>query len=102
MAADDEIAQEAGFDVELYAKEKLKRQRMADAKEAIEAELELRTSDSARTLHEGGGIKVIDTGLGNAIIVAEDGDKITPTPVSHAMAKKLFERLTGKAKSAKS
>jgi len=89
------IAEEAGFNTKLYAKEKLKRERMAEAMSAIEMELELaKEQGTEKVLVEGGGYKVIGLGLGTANVLDEDGNQMNAQPIPVEMAKALFKKLT--------
>lgn len=89
----EELAKQAGFDVEKYGKEKLKRERMAAAMTAIEQELQLADEQEHKVVAEKGGFKVKDLGLGRAIVEDPDGNKLVPTPIPVEQAKLLLKKL---------
>ena len=93
----EEIARTAGYDVERFRKDRIRRERLAAASSAIEAELEIAGSaGEEEVLAEDAGYKVIGLPLDNAHLVDIDGNRLTPNPVSRPVAMKLFESLTAK------
>lgn len=89
------IAREAGFDIEKLGKERVKRQRLRDAYDAIE-----RDSDAGVSTHsvvdEKGGFRLVDIGQERYIITSADDSNVTLTavPLPHKEAKRLWDELT--------
>ena len=92
----DDMAREAGFPVEKYAKEKVRRERMAQAMEAIDSELSKVAEDEHQVLSDVKGFKVIDIGLGRHNVQDPDGNVLNSVPLSIEVANKLVERLVPK------
>lgn len=92
----DKLAKEAGFDVDVLSKQKLKRERLAQAREAIEREID--TSDVTREMIvERNGFSVTHIGLGRYVVEDPDGTVMNPTPLSKQIALKLFDDLVPKS-----
>ena len=89
----EELAAQAGFDTKQYAKERLRRDRMASAMSAIEAELALSADNAENVIEERDGFKIIELALGNANVVDEDGHLMNPVPIPVAQAKELLKHL---------
>lgn len=95
----DAVAKGAAYDVETLGKERLKRERMAEAMTAIEIELELAiTADEETVLWERGGYRVVKLALGNAHVYDDDGNKLTPIPIPEKEAKLLLDHLVPEEK----
>ena len=88
----EKIAKEAGFDVALLAKHKLKRERLAQAREAIEREID--TGELTKEIvRQRSGFSLTHIGLGRYIVEDPDGTVLTPEPQSKQIAEKLFDEL---------
>ncbi len=92
-----DLARQAGFDVEKLGRERTKRERMATAFAAIEAEIEGRSEKEA-TLVERNGFKLIDIGLGRTVIKDPDGLSLVSNPVPLEYGQKLFDMLAPEVK----
>jgi hypothetical protein len=90
----ENLAKEAGFPVQEYARKRTAKARMAKAMSAIEAELAVAEEDRP-VLAERGGYKVVGLGLGRAQITDEDGNALTDEPVAQDYALKLLTELAG-------
>lgn len=88
-----ELARQAGFDVEKDMREKLKQERLAAAKRAIEAELREEEDAIAEALSGKSGFDVRHLGGGQYALFGKDGKKLTRV----AMTKADAELLLGKA-----
>lgn len=90
--ASPELAKEAGYDIEKYGKEKLRRERMDQAMREIEAELNMDTIE--RSVHkELKGFKSINIGLGRYIVMDPEGNQLTKQPISREQSELLLEKL---------
>lgn len=87
----DDLARAAGFDVEKYAKDRLYRERMAAAKEAIEVELS--KASEVVEVEERGGFKVLDIGLGRHNVTDPEGRVLNAEPLPKDIASALLKRL---------
>lgn len=74
----DELARQAGYPVDLHSKEKNRRERMAAAKQAIEAELGVADGGTKTVRAERDGFKVLDIGLGRFDVLDPDGNILHP------------------------
>lgn len=94
------LAKQAGFDTETLTKERIKRERMASAMAAIEAEL---GSDAQKAtldvVLERGGYKVVHIGLGRHNVLDPDGNKLNSIQLPEQEAIKLVEHLAPDAES---
>lgn len=96
----DALAREAGFDIERFGKEKIKRERMAIAMGAIERELEAQGDAKPEPVYEKAGFKVYDIGLGRHNVVDPDGNQLNASPLSREIADVLIRELTPKEEDA--
>ena len=95
----DTVAAQAAYDVETLGKERLKRERMAEAMTAIEIELDLAvTADEETVLWERGGYRVVKLALGNAYVFDDENNKLTPIAIPEAEAKLLLDHLVPEKK----
>ncbi len=94
----DDIAREAGYDVEQLAKERLKKERKAQAMQMIDAELADDKDVTEETIVEKDGYKVVSTGLGRNHVIDPDGNRLTSFPLALEAAKKLLDGMTGNIK----
>lgn len=82
------LAKSAGFDVEFYSKEKVKRDRMAAAKAVIENDLKDAKDETGEKIDLDGGYSIVGIGLGRYMLKDPDGNTLTETPLSkeHALS----------------
>ena len=93
------VAKGAHFDIETLGKERIKRERMAEAMTAIEIELELAvTADEETILWERGGYRVVKLALGNAYVYDDENNKLTPIAIPQEEAKLLLDHLVPEEK----
>lgn len=90
-----DVARAAGFDVDRYAKMKLKREKMREFEQTIEAQLAMEdeSGEGPAVLAERGGFKVIDAKLGNVWVVDADGEKMNDRPISEKAGLLLLDQL---------
>lgn len=91
----DSIARAAGFDIDLYAKAKLRRERMAAAREAIDKEIELNATVEHKVIAEAQGYKAVDIGLERYNVVDPDSNTLNTIPLSKPVAMALLKELSG-------
>jgi len=107
-----QLASAAGFETEKYAKEKYKRDKMAEFRYKMEQELDIEAEGApAKVLAERAGYKVVETALGYANVFDPDGLKLNERPITEAEAKLLLDfmappveepvKVKGKTKTAK-
>src|SRR5690606_11464297 len=89
----DSIAAAAGIDVERYAKEKLRRERMAQMSSMLDAELAIVPEGVHDVIATAGDMKLLRLAHGHAKIVDADGAALTDKPISEQMASALLEEL---------
>lgn len=92
----EEFAQAAGFPIDSLRREKIKRERMAQAKQAIEAELEVQAS-VREVVEEKDGFKVYSIGLGRHAVEDPAGNSLSKEPLTKEQALLLLKALTEKA-----
>lgn len=90
----DQLAKEAGYDVEKFGKDKLKRERMAKAMTAIEAELAIADEVGKKNVvEEKGGFKIVDMGVGRHYVEDPDGNRLNSVPLPVEQARVLLTQL---------
>lgn len=90
------LAREVGFDVDKHRKARIKREKMSEYMNQVEAELEMLSEAGEEVvLHELGGYKVVQINEDSANVFTTEGDKLNSValPISKAVA--LLEKLTG-------
>lgn len=92
----EKLAAEAGFPIKEYAKRRTAKERLANAMDAIEAELAI-TGETRKILASRGGYEVLAVGLGRARILDDDGNSLTEEPMAEDYALKLLTELAGPA-----
>jgi len=93
----EDIAKQAGFDVERLGREKAKRARIAAAMADIEADLQLDPeTDEQKVLIERDGYKMIAAGQNMAMLVDEENNRLTPVPLPLVEAEQLLDSLAPK------
>lgn len=92
----EEIARQAGFPVEKHAKQRLKLQRMADAKARISREIEQEDADreEVEVVAEVGGYKIVHIGLGRHQVQDAEGSPLHTEQLTREQADKLLQGLT--------
>jgi hypothetical protein len=91
---DEKLASEAGFDIENLGKERMKRERMKAAMDAIELELAIADeSGKEKVVLENQGFKVIDIGLGRHFVLDPEGNRLTQVALPLEQAKVLVQQL---------
>ena len=87
------LAKEAGFPVEKYAKERVRRERVAAAMGAIDEELKEADAQSQNVVVERNGFQVVEFGAGRHNVKDPDGNVLNTIPLTKEVAEKLLERL---------
>jgi hypothetical protein len=94
VAVSDALAASAGFDVVKFGKMKKRREQLAIAMEAIDADLEMQEYNEQReVVLEKGGFSVVAIGLGRHIIEDPDGGKLVDRPLTLEEAKAALDKL---------
>lgn len=88
----DELAEQAGYDLKQLGKLRLKRERMAAAMEAINAELESGEIERI-VVEERDGFQLVDIGYDRFNVEDPDGNVLNPVPLTKVQAKPLFDKL---------
>lgn len=89
----EKLAIEAGYDVQVYGKERIKRERMAQAMLAIEQELADADAQEAKIVSDIAGYKLVDIGLGRFNVVDPDDNVLNVIPLPHEQADLLRKKL---------
>lgn len=90
----EKLAGEAGFDVATLRKERVKRQRMAEAQARIEQEFATEQDDVEALLSvPESGLTVKHIGKGKYAIMDEEGNRLTKKPLTKAEAQTLMDDL---------
>lgn len=91
----DQIAREAGYNVEALAKERLRRERKAQASAIIDKEL----SNDETTLEECvnvlNGFKLVSIGMGRHNVKDPDGNILNAHPLTKESAERLLNSMAG-------
>lgn len=88
------FAEQAGFPIKEHAKERFKREKMKEFMAKVDQSLaEAEEAQDKEVLAEKGNYKVLAMAYGTAIVVDENGQRITPLPVAMAQAKGLLDAL---------
>lgn len=94
MPVSEKLAKEAGYDVEKLGKDKLRRERMATAAALIEQELADENDMERKVEVEVNGLRLVNIGKDRFVVEDPDGARLTPVPLTHAMAQGVFEAMT--------
>lgn len=90
----EKLAEQAGFDVKMLRKERMKRQRMAEYKAKVEAEFATEQEDVETLLSAPeSGLTVKHVGKGKYAIVDDEGVRLTKKPLTKAEAEVLINDL---------
>lgn len=101
----EEMAKACGFPVDLLAKYKLRKERMAVALETIESELSLDDDDDMHehvTLIEKEGYKLVSIGLGRHLLKDPDGELLTRKHLTEEEGKVILNAMVAKVQSDRS
>lgn len=97
LPVSDELAARAGFDIVKYGKMKKRREQLAIAMQAIDADLEMQDYSEAREIiEERRGIKLVHIGLGRHILEDPEGGKLVNRPLTLEEGKMALEGLVPK------
>lgn len=92
--ANEKLAGQAGFDVAVLRKEKLKRERMAQYQAKVEAEFATEQDDVENLLSAPeDGLTVKHIGKGKYAIFDADGERLTKKPLTKAESQNLMDDL---------
>lgn len=94
------LGKSAGFPVEFYAKQRVRKERMAQAMDAISTELDL-VENVTTVVREKGGFKIVDIGLGRHQVHDPDGDNLTKEPLTAQQADLVLDQLVPSIKETK-
>jgi hypothetical protein len=86
------LAREAGFDVGLFARRKLLKDRLAQAQEQITKDLEMAVESRVVVVGRG-GFSVVDIGHGRHQLLDPDGELLTPQWLPLEQARGLLDQL---------
>ncbi len=86
------LAREAGFQVDAFARDRLRRERMAKAMEAINLELET-LGPTREIVADNEGFKVIHIGLGRHRVEDPEGNTLTDQDLTKEQAELLLDKL---------
>lgn len=92
----EEIAKQAGFPVEKHAKQRIKLQRLADAKARITRDMEAEDleRDEVEVVSEVGGYRIVHIGLGRHQVQDADGSPLHTEQLTREQADSLLKGLT--------
>lgn len=91
----DQLAKEAGFDVDKLSKERVKKERKTQAMAMIDAELSSENDVREEVVAEKSGYKIIATGAGRHHVVDPDQNRLSSFPLSLEDATKLMNGMVG-------
>lgn len=91
----EDIAHQAGYNVDKLKRAKLRQERMELARQTIEEELEAST-DERRVVYEVGDYVLVDVGEGRTYIEDVDGNRYVGTPMPFEQAKTVVDSMAGK------
>lgn len=92
----EQFAKAAGYDVEKFAKDRVKLDRKRIASAAIDAELSDDKDTKNNVVETVGGYKLVDIGLGRYLIRDPDDNLVTATPLAKEHAMKVISLLAEK------
>lgn len=88
----DNLARQAGFNVDEYAKKKLMREAMAKAQVEIARELEF-ALETKKVVEERNGYKIVDIGSERYFVESPEGQNLNPVPVPRAVAVSILDSM---------
>jgi hypothetical protein len=94
-AVSEELAREAGYNTEHFAKLRMRKEKMAAASKAIEDELDIADrSGTKEVVLDRDGFKLIHYGAGRHYIEDPDGNNLTPAaPLPREAAERIFDQV---------
>lgn len=93
----ESLASEVGFDTKRWQKERIKRDRIAQFKSEVEAELELASVERETVVKEAKGFTIVELPGGRGNVKDPDGNLMNIQPISMADAEALLVALTPEA-----
>lgn len=94
----DELAKQAGYDVEKLAKERLRKSRREQALTAIDKELADSRDVEETVVKAIGAWKLVHIGLGRHFVIDPEGNRINPTPLTEEIGTRLLSTMSGEEK----
>lgn len=91
----DQIAKEAGYDVERLAKEKLRMERKLQANAIIDKELSDDANTNEECVNSRNGFKLVSIGMGRHLVKDPDGNTLNAHPLPKESAEKLLYAMAG-------
>lgn len=90
----EELAAKAGYDTTKYGKMKKRRELLAIAMQAVDADLEMDEYNEQReVIEERGGFTIVHIGMGRHILEDPEGGKLVDRPLTLEEAKKALDEL---------
>lgn len=89
----EQLAKEAGYDVEKYAKEKVRNERRAHANALIDKELDSETDVVEKVVEQKGSFTLVSIGLGRHHLKDGEGNQITAHALTEEQGKKLLDAM---------
>lgn len=93
----ENLAQQAGYDIEKLAKDRVKKARKMQAMSIIDNELSDESDVREDIVEERNGFQLLTTGGGRHHVVDPDGNRLTMTPLPLESAQQLFNGMAGPA-----
>lgn len=94
----EQIAREAGFNVDRLSKERIRIERKASASAIIDQELKDEANTQEECVNVLNGFKLISIGLGRHNVKDPDGNLLNAHPLTEESAKRLFKAMAGEEK----
>lgn len=91
----DLIAAQAGYDVEKLAKERVKKDRKAQAMKMIDEELADDKDNNQTCVDASHGFKLVSTGLGRHHVLDPEGNRLNNHPLTEEQGRKLMIAMGG-------
>lgn len=95
---DERLAEQAGFDIAKYGRERKIKTAMAEAQAQILRENDIPISD---VIEERGDFKIVDIGMDRHNVMTKDGSVLNKAPLTPAQARILLDHLAPNKKEAK-
>lgn len=92
----EQIAKEAGYDVEKLAKDRVRKERKIQATEAIDRELSDEQNVVEDVVAERNGFKLVSIGLGRHHLKDPEGNQLTGQSLPYESGMKLLDSMAGK------
>ena len=92
----EEIAARAGYDVELFGKQKVRAEKLTEFQNMLDLEMSL--EGDGTVLEERGGYQLVEVGtLGHVKVLDTDGNAVVNMPYPRELGETLFNKLAGPA-----